>query len=777
MAIEAVCACGARQSAPDAWAGRELRCSSCGERFRVPGAPAAHTGPKVDLERPKFERPSRGGSGVSPVILVFLVLVVLGGIGGVANMGFRAQRERMPIGVSPRETEEERRRTNVEGFAAEPIVPGTDEAKVREALEAFTAAQGRGDGDAFTRLMHFPRMLAEVEAFAPLDQIKTKKDEQDFYKGLALGMGQTVKKQAGTPLAWTSIEVARVRFHASRPEAEAFARVRLQDTKVKFRFWMIKDGGAWKVFDYESTQEGVRVTNTLASLFTAAFNPAKAKAIERASAATREALEHLNAGNSDRALATLRAAQALKPPDRLLEQLDVQEGMILTGLGKHKEALAIFDRVIARRKDLPLAHHGRGQALFTMARYEEAAAAEGEYLAQAGDDADALIVVGRSLEFTGKTREAIEALRKGAACDDEEWACRYHLARLLVGEKKHSEALPLFREACRRAPPNEEAAANAVGLLLQAKAWEPLLELSRDAGMRHSEAVALRHLGRPAEAEKAIREGIAKDGPDSYRRELIRALAAQGRDADATAAVEGLAQDDPDAWDVRLYRALVHAAAKRDGEARRELHALLKASPYRHSEIEEEPAFEGARKEKGLAEALGRAREKVEYDQAAEGKSEDDDWAAVLELSRKRLERAPDDGDAWEWSGRAHRELKRFAEAEKALRTALEKLPEGERASAREELGLALAQLGRTDEALAIAEAIRADRKAAGLRLRAFALALAKRDDEAAKAIGALLGEFKGWFWAVESDPAFESVRKRPEVAEMIRQAKPVPKK
>ena len=181
MAIEAVCACGARQSAPDAWAGRELRCSTCGERFRVPGNPvAAAAGPKVDLGRPKYERPSRGGGGVSPVIIVFLVLVVLGGIGGVANMGFRAQRERRAVDVSPRETEEERRRTNVEGFAAEPIVPGTDEARVREALEALVAAQGRGDGDGFTRLMAFPRMLAEGEAFVRLDQIKTKKDEQDF---------------------------------------------------------------------------------------------------------------------------------------------------------------------------------------------------------------------------------------------------------------------------------------------------------------------------------------------------------------------------------------------------------------------------------------------------------------------------------------------------------------------------------------------------------------------------------------------------------------------
>ncbi|HLF91896.1 MAG TPA: tetratricopeptide repeat protein, partial [Planctomycetota bacterium] len=260
-------------------------------------------------------------------------------------------------------------------------------------------------------------------------------------------------------------------------------------------------------------------------------------------------------------------------------------------------------------------------------------------------------------------------------------------------------------------------------------------------------------------------------------REMIRALAAQGRDADATAAVEGLAKAEPEVDDVRLYRAIVHAAAKRDAEARRELEALLKENPFYHSEIEEEPAFEGLRKEKGLADALGRAREKVEYDAQVEEKNEDDDWAGVLELSRKRLERAPDDGDAWEWSGQALRQLKRFAEAEKALRTAIEKLPEAARGYSREELGLALAQLGRTDEALAVAEALQAGRKGGSLRLRAFALALAKRDDEAAKALGALLGEFKGYVWIVERDPAFEGLRKRPDVAEMIQRAKPVPKK
>ncbi len=775
MAIEATCACGARQSAPDAWAGRELRCSSCGERFRVPGAPAARSGPRIDLERPRVAPASRGV--LSPILLIFFVLVVLGGIGGVVNMGLRARRERTPIAVSPRETEEERRRTNVEGFSAEPIVPGSDEARVRETLEAFSAAHGRGDGDGFTRLLHLPRLLAEVEALGPLQQLKTRKDEQDFHKGLAIGMASTIKKQAGTALAWKSIEIARVRFHDSRPEAEAFARVRLQTERLKFRFWLIKDGGAWKVFDWESVQEGIRVTTNMASLFTAAFDSVKAKAIERAGSATREALEQLNAGNAEGALATLRAARALKPPQRLLEQLDIQEGLILNALGKQKEALEIFDRVIAGRKDLPIAHHGRGQTLYNLAKYEEAVAAEQEYLAQAGDDADALIVVGRSLEVLGKPREAAEALRKGVACDDEEWACRYHLARMLAVEKKFSEALPLFREACRRAPAEENVFTSAAGILQEAKAWEALLTLSRDAASRFHEALALRHLGRPADAEKALREGIAKDGPDAYRRELIRALAAQGRDADATAAADGLAKAEPDAEDVRTFRAIVHVAAKRDLEARRELQALLKANPHEYSRIEAEPAFEGARKDKGVAEALGLAREKVTYDAQVEEKSDDDEWAAVLELSRKRLERALDDGDAWSWSGQALRQLKRPAEAEKALRTAIEKLPEGERDSAREELGLVLAQLGRTDEALAIAEAIKAERKGGSLRLRAFALALAKKDDEAVKALGALLGEFKGWVWTVESDPAFEALRKRPDVAEMIRLAKPVPKK
>lgn len=770
MAIEAVCACGARQSAPDAWAGRELRCSTCGERYRVPGgAPAAQAGPRIDPTRSEI-KPPRGGAG--PVLAVLAGLVVLGGLSALAKQTF-ARREKSAFLPSPRESGEERRRSNVEGFSVEPIVPGSDEARVRETLVALVAAHARGDGEGFTALFHYPRLVAEIEAVTPLKHLRTKADEEAFLKGIGIGMAQTVRKQAGTPMQWKAVEVARVRFHASRPEAEAFGQLRMGFGRARFRFWLIKDGSGWKVFDYEPIQEGMRATDHMAAAAAASFDPAGSERTRRATETTVRALQEMSSGEAEKALATLRAVRASGPSPLTLNQVDVMEGTILTATGRPKEALAILDGALARRKDLPLAHHQRGQALFALGEHEEAVRAEEEYVGLTGDDADALVTIGRALEALGRPDEALAALKRGVACDDEEWACRYHLARMMTARKDLSGVLPLFRDACRRAPPGERAFESSAAILQEARAWEVLLTLAHDAASRTHEALALRHLGRPADAEKALREGIRKDGPDAYRRELIRALAAQGKDTEAGEAAVDLEKAEPDAEDPAYYRAIVHAAAKREADALRELGIYLGLAPEQHAEVEAEPAFEALRKTPGFAAALAAAKEKRLYEEAAEEKEEADDWAAVLELSKKRLERVRDDGDAESRAGRALRQLKRPAEAEAPLRRAIQRLGEPRAPFARHELGLVLAELGRSDEALGIAEALVKDAKAFGLHLRAVALARAKRDDEAAKALGELLEAFKGYAGSVEEDPAFEALRKRPDVAEWIRKAKP----
>ena len=134
---------------------------------------------------------------------------------------------------------------------------------------------------------------------------------------------------------------------------------------------------------------------------------------------------------------------------------------------------------------------------------------------------------------------------------------------------------------------------------------------------------------------------------------------------------------------------------------------------------------------------------------------------------------APDDPDAWTNLGRALRLLKRPADAEKALRKAIDKSPQGDRSTATIELVHALAALGRTDEALALADKLAADEggKPRALSLKAEVLATAGREAEAARVVVELLQSKPFFAWSIQKAEALESVRKRPEVREALKKA------
>ena len=773
--ITAICACGARHSAPDAWAGRQAKCPTCGALFRIPEAPAAKppTTRRPLLARPPV-KPARSRKTSVAIAVAVLVLAAIGQFG----LNSRKPSEYQP---TKRETVQERARAASEGFKpapAEPIVTGTDEAKVRQTLEALIAAHGHADGDGFVRLFHLRRLLAEVEAGGALPQIRTASQEEAFLRGTEKGLAQSIRALAGSLLQWKGVQVVRVRFLPARPEAEAFTWVRLGVARAKFRFWLIKEGASWKVFDFESIEDGLRITTAMASVAGSAFDPAGSAKIQRAVRAVKEAVA-LMTTDLDKAAAVLRRARAENPHVLILNQLDILEGMVLNAQGKNEEALALFDRALARRKDLPMAHHGRGQVFFALEKHEEAIRAENEYLALVGDDAEGLATVGQSLEALKRTDEAVAAFRRGAASDDEDWTCRQHLARLLVGQKKVREALPFFLEACRRAPADENVFGEAAEALEEAQAWEALLELSRDevkrglARGRYTEGLSLRRLARYADAEAALRAGLEKDEDwkQAYRKELVYTLAARGRHPEATALVDEMEKETPGGVDARYHRAYVLASAKKTPEALEALRSLLKEFPAWHDTIAKEPVFEGLLKDKALAAALAVAKEKSDYDEAVE---KSDDSEEIVSLSRKRLERAPDDADAWTHLGRALGTLKKPAEAEKALRTAIEKSPQDKRSTAMVELGRALAALGRTDEALSLAEKIAADpeRKASALSLKAEVLATARREAEAAAALVELLETHPFFSASVEANEILESVRKRPEVQAALKKAK-----
>ncbi len=68
---------------------------------------------------------------------------------------------------------------------------------------------------------------------------------------------------------WQSHEVKRVRFLESRNELVAYVRLRFADGSTsKLRWWLTKRSSAWRVYDYEALEFGVRLSTIVALLTT-----------------------------------------------------------------------------------------------------------------------------------------------------------------------------------------------------------------------------------------------------------------------------------------------------------------------------------------------------------------------------------------------------------------------------------------------------------------------------------------------------------------------------
>jgi Flp pilus assembly protein TadD len=113
-----------------------------------------------------------------------------------------------------------------------------------------------------------------------------------------------------------------------------------------------------------------------------------------------------NAGALPELQAAVRTASTPKEKSRALNRLAVAE----LDLGKNEEAAASFSDLLLIQPNSLAGHAGRGQALFNLARYE-AARADFISAAELEPAAELILMIGRSLEGTGRFAEAAAEYR------------------------------------------------------------------------------------------------------------------------------------------------------------------------------------------------------------------------------------------------------------------------------------------------------------------------------------------------------------------------------
>jgi tetratricopeptide (TPR) repeat protein len=504
------------------------------------------------------------------------------------------------------------------------------------------------------------------------------------------------------------------------------------------------------------------------------------KAMQKAFTALITAVKQLAAGEADEARASLAAAREAEPPALVAGWIDLLDAQALASQERFEEAVRAADRALGAQKDLALAHHLKALSFAALEKHEETIASEKEFIRLVGDDAEAWLAVGEAYEKLDRTADAIEAFRKGAASDDEDFSCRLNLGRLLLEAGRGAEAKPHLLVASHLASPGEGVFEEAAVMLAGAGEHGAVLELAEERAKRtpDDESVllwqgrALRRLSRLDEAEKVLRRAALKEREKDEEssecaEELVFALAQAGKGKEALERAGILAVGDGDS--ARYVRLFLHAMAGRIPKGLEELKSLIEEDDDVLDRILKEPALEKFRADADVRKVLDPARQKRDFQQAVL-KRVKGDWEGMLKLSLERSAAAPEDALALYYQGYALRRLRRFDEAAKALRVAVER-GKGKQDS-REELGRALAALGRVDEGLAEADALMADGKARGLALRVAVYAIAKKTGEAVVALRDLLKEDREWHEVVRKDPDLREFRNLPAVQEQLDRAK-----
>jgi serine/threonine-protein kinase len=172
--------------------------------------------------------------------------------------------------------------------------------------------------------------------------------------------------------------------------------------------------------------------------------------------------------------------------------LHFQRGYAFDEKGRHKEAEAAYREAIRLKPDEPVAHVSLGVALNDQGRHKEAEAAYREAIRLKPDEPEAHNNLGAALDDQGRHKEAEAACREAIRLKPDYPSAHYSLGNCLNGQGRHKEAEAAFREVIRLKPDYPEAHVTL--------------------------GVALGHQGRHKEAEAAFREAIRlkPDYPVAY---------------------------------------------------------------------------------------------------------------------------------------------------------------------------------------------------------------------------------------------------------------------
>jgi len=208
--------------------------------------------------------------------------------------------------------------------------------------------------------------------------------------------------------------------------------------------------------------------------------------------------------------------------DRLIQLLPdhptiwFNRGNALAALGRHRDALGSFRRVLELDDTNVEAMGGKAFSLANLGQYEDALKVLDQVLNRQPNNLQAVLNRGAVLSRLGRHKEAAEALDKAAILDPESASTRYRKGIALAHLGRPEEALVAYDEALELDPAYAEAWHNRGSTLGQLGHNKEALEAYARAArinpkiteIWYNKGVALAHLGRLEEALEAYNKAL-----------------------------------------------------------------------------------------------------------------------------------------------------------------------------------------------------------------------------------------------------------------------------
>jgi tetratricopeptide (TPR) repeat protein len=385
-------------------------------------------------------RPLRAGSRRgNSTLLVILVLSAIAVVVLLALLisGVLSPKPVPKLKPAPQESAEAKFQEAAAAFNAGPADPNDPEVKaVRETIERLGSAFVSRDGSAIDRLFDVERLYQEIARNSRMPTLSAR-EERGFIQGLKQGLVNGLKNNADL-MGFTSVDLRQCRFAADRNEAIAFTRVTSDQGAQKFRWWLVKRGDQWLIYDFEELSTSIRACASIGGVMDAAGKDAS-KALqfkqqaELINAMSRALIEG-NVEQAEQHAAQIQTDVLSVPFQALVLMLN---GTVQLHRGQFEKALQLFDQAEQLQPDMVLLHFTRAVAHNGQGKFEEARQAIEKYLNLLGSDADGYEQLGIALRGLNRKDEAIAAFRKGLDDDPDSYDNLWQLAVLLPPEGKH----------------------------------------------------------------------------------------------------------------------------------------------------------------------------------------------------------------------------------------------------------------------------------------------------------------------------------------------------